>query len=146
MGRREGLPGLQQSDPSHPSSWKGRDSSSPPIRRDLRNGRYAKVGGTSLGARAGVCAGRNPSPQAPEVGSHRDLYSRSILSRLYLGPLPGLWLRSVDRFGEWPAARGGRGKREEVVKETKRSSRASRNCEERSRPSCPKAKKQGYAG
>ena len=75
-----------------------------------------------MGARAGGTLGKDP--WSPGVGSDRDLPSRSILRGLRLEPLLGLWLRRADRFGEWPPARGGRGKGEEVVNGKKWSSRA----------------------
>lgn len=98
-----------------------------------------------MGARAGGTLGKDP--WSPGVGSDRDLPSRSILRGLRLEPLLGLWLRRADRFGEWPPARGGRGKGEEVVNGKKWSSRA--NLKELGRISTtkfPAGQRQGSAG
>lgn len=59
-----------------------------------------------LGCQGGGTRGKDP--WSPGVGSCGDLFPASILQSLHLEPLPGLWPRRVDRFGEWPRARGGR--------------------------------------
>lgn len=61
-----------------------------------------------MGARAG-CA--REGPPVPPVSGDVETPLGSILRRLCLEPLPGLWPRSVDRFGERPPAGGGRGRR-----------------------------------
>lgn len=74
-----------------------------------------------MGARAGVCAGRNPSPPAPEDGSHPDLYTRSILSRLLSRATS--WALATQRGPVWRVAssqgregkEGGGGERNETV-------------------------------
>lgn len=63
-------------------------------------------------------------PPGPGIESCRNLSLGSILQGLHLEPLPGLWPRRADRFGEWPPARGGRVTGEEVMKGEKRPSRA----------------------
>lgn len=60
------------------------------------------------GCQGGVRAGRTSSSP---VSGNVETSLGSILRRLCLEPLPGLWPRSVDRFGEWPPAGGGRGRR-----------------------------------
>lgn len=92
-----------------------------------------------MDARAGVRS-VSKDPLFPGILLDQDLSPGSILRGLRLEPLPGLWPRRLDRFGEWPPARGGQGKGEEVVKGKKWFE----NLEEPTGPSCLQDK--GRAG